>query len=190
MLELTPRFDEALRFAVSVHRHQVRNVTETPYVGHLLRVCGLVLEYGGTEDEAIAGLLHDALEDQNRPGLVDEIKQRFGPQVLEIVRECSDTTQRPKPPWRERKEQFLRRLAEANAAVRLVVAADKWDNVNNLLVLLRRFGPEIWQHFRGGREGTLWYYREIVSVLRRASQNPLILDLAERVEQLHKLAKA
>ncbi|MBC7317453.1 MAG: HD domain-containing protein, partial [Chloroflexi bacterium] len=150
MLELTSRFDEALRFAVSVHRHQVRNVTETPYVGHLLRVCGLVLEYGGTEDEAIAGLLHDALEDQNRPGLAEEIEQRFGLRVLEIVRECSDTTQFPKPPWRERKERFLHRLAEASSAVRLVVAADKWDNVNNLLVVLRQYGPEIWQHFRGG----------------------------------------
>lgn len=187
-MELTPRYDDALRYAISLHRHDVRKVTGGAYAGHLLRVSGLILEYGGTEQEAIAGLLHDALEDQNRAGLEREISERFGPQVLEIVKACSDTTERPKPPWRERKEQFLERLKHANSAVRLVVAADKWDNVMTLLVLVRAFGPSVWENFRGGKEGTLWYYRSVVEILRQASENPLILDLEKRVSELESLA--
>lgn len=187
-MQITPRFDEALQFAVNLHRSQRRKVNDAPYVGHLLRVCGLVMEYGGTEDEAIAALLHDALEDQNRPGLAEEILQRFGPTVLAIVRACSDTEVEPKPPWRERKEGFLERLRTANAAVRLVQAADKLDNLTMLLGQYRVFGPEIWRKFNGGREGTLWYYRQAVEVLRCASENPLILELAKRVEELEGLA--
>lgn len=187
-MELTPRYDEAVRYAISLHRHDMRKITGGSYVGHLLRVSGLVLEYGGTEEEAIAGLLHDALEDQNRPGLEAEISLRFGPRVLEIVKACSDTTERPKPPWRERKEQFLERLKHANSAVRLVVAADKWDNVMSLIVLLRTFGPSVWENFRGGRDGTLWYYRSVVDILRQASHNPLLVDLEKRVGELESLA--
>lgn len=188
MRELSPLFDEALRFAVSLHRHQRRNITEAPYVGHILRVSGLVLEYGGTEEEAIAALLHDALEDQNHPTLAHEIETRFGRRVLEMVQACSDTSEHPKPPWRQRKEKFLKQLETASAAVRLIVTADKWDNVCNLLVTLRRFGPTIWQRFRGGREGTLWYYRSVVTILRQASEHPLILDLEKRVAELESAA--
>jgi (p)ppGpp synthase/HD superfamily hydrolase len=187
-MRMTSRFDDALQFAVALHREQRRKVNDAPYIGHLLRVCGIVLEYGGTEDEAIAALLHDALEDQNRPGLAEEILDRFGPNVLSIVRACSDTEVVPKPPWRERKEGFLERLRMANAAVRLVQTADKLDNVTMLLGQYRVFGPEIWKKFNGGREGTLWYYRSVVEILLRASENPLILELAKRVEELEKLA--
>ncbi|MGQ9504206.1 MAG: HD domain-containing protein [Thermogutta sp.] len=187
-MQITPRFDDALQFAVTLHRHQRRKVNDAPYIGHLLRVCGIVMEYGGTEDEAIAALLHDALEDQNRLGLAEEILRRFGPTVLAIVRACSDTEVEPKPAWRERKENFLRQLHTANAAVRLVQAADKLDNVSMLLGQYRVFGPEIWKKFSGGREGTLWYYRRVVEILRSASENPLILELAKRVEELKDLA--
>lgn len=187
-MNLTPRFDEALQFAVSLHRDQRRKVNDAPYIGHLLRVCGLVLEYGGTEDEAIAALLHDSLEDQNRPGLAEDIAARFGETVLSIVQACSDTVVQPKPPWRERKEAFLERLRTANAAVRLIQAADKLDNVSILLGQYRVFGPEIWNKFKGGREGTLWYYRRVAEVLGWASENPLVLELARRVEELEQLA--
>lgn len=187
-MELTSRFDDALLFAVALHREQRRKVNNAPYIGHLLRVCGIVLEYGGTEDEAIAALLHDALEDQNRPGLAEEILQRFGPTVLSIVRACSDTEVQPKPPWRERKESFLERLRTANAAVRLIQAADKLDNVTTLLGQYRVFGSEIWEKFNGGRDGTLWYYRRVAEILSWASENPLILELVKRVEELEGLA--
>jgi len=187
-MEITSRFDDALQFAVSLHRQQRRKVNDAPYIGHLLRVCGIVLEYGGTEDEAIAALLHDSLEDQNRPGLAEEIASRFGPIVLSIVEACSDAVVQPKPPWRERKEAFLERLRTANAAVRLVQTADKLDNVSTLLVQYRVFGPEIWKKFNGGREGTLWYYRRVVEILRWASENPLVIELGKRVEELEQLA--
>jgi len=108
--------------------------------------------------------------------------------VLSIVQACSDTVVQPKPPWRERKEAFLERLRTANAAVRLIQAADKLDNVSILLGQYRVFGPEIWNKFKGGREGTLWYYRRVAEVLGWASENPLVLELARRVEELEQLA--
>lgn len=183
-MELGSRFDQALTFASQLHRHQVRKLGCTPYVGHLLRVGGIVLDYGGNEDEAIAALLHDALEDQNHPGLDQEIAHRFGDVVLQIVHGCSDTTQKPKPPWKQRKEQFLQRLRQANSSVRLVTAADKLDNVRSTLTALRVWGDEIWQRFHAGRDGSLWYYRQVVDVLSQDSENPLIQELAQAAETL------
>lgn len=183
-MELSPRFDEALRLALELHRGQRRKVGGAPYIGHLLRVSATVLEFGGTEDEAIAALLHDSLEDQNRPGLSQEIAAHFGQDVLQIVLGCSDTTVQPKPPWRERKLAFLQRLATANAAVRLVVTADALDNITTLRIQLGALGPKIWEQFRGGPQGTFWYYAQLVQTLQQASDSPLIQELARRLDEL------
>src|SRR5450755_3341272 len=101
---LSGRFDDALVFAARKHRTQVRKGSEVPYVGHLLGVCSLVIEDGGSEDEAIAALLHDVVEDQGGEPVLEEVRAHFGEQVAAIVLACSDTTVDPKPPWRERKE--------------------------------------------------------------------------------------
>lgn len=189
-MELSDRFEHALSWAITLHGEQKRKLSGVPYVGHLLRVCGTVMEYAGDEDEVIAALLHDALEDQNRPGLADEIADRFGSGVLHIIKQCSDREDSPPPPWRKRKEAFLERLKTADASVRLVTAADKLDNIRNLVTCYRLWGDRVWEHFRGGREGTLWYYREAVNVLRHASENPLILELELAVRELESLTAA
>lgn len=189
-MELSDRFEHALSWAITLHGEQKRKLSGVPYVGHLLRVCGTVMEYAGDEDEVIAALLHDALEDQNRPGLEEDIADRFGSGVLHIIKQCSDREDSPPPPWRKRKEAFLERLKMADASVRLVTAADKLDNVRNLVTLYRAWGDRVWEHFRGGKEGTLWYYRAAVNVLRHASENPLILELELAVRELESLTAA
>jgi GTP pyrophosphokinase len=181
---LSDRFSDALVYAARLHRAQQRKISGTPYLGHLLRVAGIALEHGADEDEAIAALLHDAIEDQGGEPTREAIQERFGPGVAEIVEGCTDTDQTPKPPWRRRKEAYLARLAHASASVRLVSAADKLDNVRSVLESYRLSGEALWDSFRGGRDGLLWYFRTVVEVLKRAGDNPLVDELALAVADL------
>ena len=134
------RFEAALVLAARLHAGQVRKASGTPYLGHLLGVCAIVLEHGGDEDEAIAALLHDAVEDQGGQATLDTIRERFGPRVAEIVEGATDAMETPKPPWRARKETHLHKLSGASPALRLVLAADKLDNVRALTREYRRHG--------------------------------------------------
>lgn len=187
-MALGERFCEALGFAARLHAEQMRKVSGTPYVAHLLRVAGIVLEHGGDEDTAIAALLHDAIEDQGGAVTGEEIGRRFGPQVLQIVVACTDTDQTPKPPWRRRKEAYLERLRTAPFAARLVSAADKLDNARSLAADYRRLGETLWKHFRGGREGTLWYYRSVVEILKTPG-GPIVDELDRAVAELERLSR-
>ena len=153
------RFQEALSYAVGLHAEQRRKLSGEPYVAHLLAVAALVMEHGGNEEEAIAALLHDAVEDQGGLATREEIRRRFGDAVAAIVDGCTDTTETPKPPWRRRKEAYIARLRDASTSVRLVAAADKLHNARSILREYRRLGESLWGHFHGGREGTLWYFR-------------------------------
>lgn len=189
-MSLSERFDEALVYAARLHADQKRKVSGTPYLAHLLRVAGIVLEFGGDEDEAIAALLHDAVEDQGGPQTREEILRRFGPKVVQIVDGCTDTDQRPKPPWRPRKEAYLERLRQAPPSVRLVVAADKLDNARSLLISFRSQGESLWSRFSGGRDGTLWYYRSVVQLLAEGSDHPLVAELDWAVAELHRMVSA
>lgn len=184
------RFEEALVFAARLHREQRRKGSDVPYVSHLLGVAALVLEYGGDEDEAIAALLHDAIEDQGGVAAWRKIQERFGDRVAYIVHQCSDTDQTPKPPWQERKNAFLARLAEAPPSALLVIAADKLHNVRSLIADHRRRGDEIWVRFSGGRDGTLWYYRAAVEILKKAIPGPLVQELARAVMELEHLSRS
>jgi len=184
---LTGRFTDALAYAVRLHASQTRKGTATPYIAHLMAVAGLALEYGATEDEAIAALLHDAVEDQGGAETREEIRRRFGEDVAGIVDECSDTDQQPKPPWRARKEAHLNRLRTATESVRLIVAADKLHNARTLLADWRAQGEAVWDRFTGGREGTLWYYRSLVELLRSAGATPMVEELARVVAELEHL---
>ncbi len=163
-MTLSIHFQEALIFATRLHAGQLRKGTSIPYVAHLLAVAGIVLDYGGTETEAIAALLHDAVEDQGGPPTREEIRRRFGAEVVAIVDGCSDTDQEPKPPWLARKKAYLADLGQQSASVRLVSAADKLHNVRDILAAYRSLGEALWGRFNGGREGTLWYYRALVRV--------------------------
>ena len=111
------------------------------------------MEYGGNEDEAIAALLHDAVEDQGGTPVLDEIRRRFGQPVAETVLGCSDSQVRPKPPWQQRKQAHVDHVRAASPSVRMVVAADKLDNARSLLSEYRIRGESLWDFFHGGRDG-------------------------------------
>jgi (p)ppGpp synthase/HD superfamily hydrolase len=175
------KFQEALAYAADLHNTQTRKASEVPYIGHLLSVAGLVIEADGTETEAIAALLHDAAEDQGGEATLAEIEQRFGKTVASIVEECSDTVVTPKPPWRERKEQYIANLKTVSDSTIRVSLADKLDNARAVLRDFRRHGSTLWQRFNtDDPHEHLWYYRSLLKVYRRRSDSWLVDEL-ERV---------
>jgi GTP pyrophosphokinase len=186
---LSSRFNDAFFYAAALHAEQRRKLSGEPYLAHLLSVAALVMEHGGNEDEAIAALLHDAAEDQGGQPTLDEIGRRFGPTVAEIVEGCTDAIETPKPPWRPRKEAYIARLQKASASVRLLSAADKLHNARAILREYRRAGESLWSNFRGGREGTLWYYRTVAETLKAAGADPLVEELDRTVTEIERLAQ-
>lgn len=183
-MSLSERFEQAFQFAFEIHRAQLRKGNQVPYIAHLMAVASLVLEDGGSEDEAIAALLHDAPEDQGGRPVLEQIRRRFGENVARIVDGCTDTYETPKPAWRERKERYLSHLRHAAADVRRVSLADKLHNARSLLADLRRGGDGIWERFNGGKEGTLWYYRALVETLGKPAPTPMWVALDEVVRQI------
>lgn len=184
---LTERFERALVYATQLHRGQMRKGSGVPYVSHLLAVCALTLEYGGDEDEAIAALLHDAIEDQGGAVARDDIFRLFGSRVTEIVEGCTDTDLSPKPAWRGRKEAYILHVEQASPSIRLVSACDKLHNARSLLKDYRIMGEELWTKFTGRREGTLWYYRAMVNALRAAGSGEVVEELERTVAELERL---
>lgn len=184
---LTERFEEALVLAAQFHARQLRKGTTIPYISHLLAVTSLVLEHGGNEDEAIAALLHDAVEDQGGVNARAKIRRLFGENVAAIVDGCSDTDQMPKPPWHERKERYIAHLRTASPSVRLVSAADKLHNVRSILADYRIIGEALWSRFNGGKAGTLWYYRSVMDVLRETGPSSLVDELDRTLTELERL---
>jgi len=183
-VKLGPRFERAFLFAAEKHAGQTRKTTTVPYIAHLMGVASLALEYGGDEDLAIAALLHDVVEDCGGAAVLKEVKRRFGSRVAKIVDGCTDSYGEPKPPWRERKENYLRHLKSADAGTRLVSAADKLNNVRSILSDYREVGESIWERFKGGREGTLWYYRALLDEFQRGKMNRLLREFEIAVLQL------
>jgi (p)ppGpp synthase/HD superfamily hydrolase len=187
---LSERFDAALLLAHRVHRHQRRKGTGIPYIAHVLTVSALVLERGGNEVQAIAALLHDAIEDAPPELGVDEvrrqIREQFGAAVLAIVEDCSDTDVQPKPPWIERKTSYLKHLAVAADEALLVSAADKLHNLQSLLRDHRAVGGALWDRFNkdAGRTGTLGYYRALVDTFKARLQNPIVHELDNVLQTL------
>jgi (p)ppGpp synthase/HD superfamily hydrolase len=104
---LTGRYDEAFQYAHELHGNQKRKGTSIPYISHLMIVSALVIENEGTEDQAIGALLHDAAEDQGGTATLDAVRNRFGDVVAQIVFDCTDAWDDPKPDWRPRKEAIL-----------------------------------------------------------------------------------
>jgi (p)ppGpp synthase/HD superfamily hydrolase len=159
-----------------------------PYVAHLLAVTALVLESGGTEDEAIAALLHDAVEDQGGWQTLEEIRGMFGEKVALIVDGCTDAYQQPKPPWQERKERYLEKLRNSPPEVYRVSLADKLHNARNILLDLRVYGGSTWDKFNGGKLGTLWYYRTLVAIFREKTTGFMVDELERAVLEILALA--
>jgi (p)ppGpp synthase/HD superfamily hydrolase len=182
---LGERFQEALKYAAELHNTQTRKASEVPYVGHLLSVAGLVIEADGTETEAIAALLHDAAEDQGGDATLADIEERFGADVAKIVDECSDTVITPKPPWRRRKEDYVKHLGQASDSTVRVSMADKLDNARAILRDLRRHGPQVWQRFNTtDPHEHLWYYKALLEVYRQRSDSWIVDELARVIHAL------
>lgn len=177
-------FVDALAFAANAHRTQARKGTTVPYVSHLLSVAALVLEDGGDETQAIAGLLHDVVEDQGGAAMLAHVREQFGDEVARIVDGCSDTDQTPKPPWRARKEAYVAHLEDADPAVLRVSLADKVHNSRALLTDYRSDGDELWRRFNAGRDDQIWHYSELVAVFGRRTSGPLFDEFRRVVAEL------
>jgi len=186
--QLTARFREALLFAAQLHAGQTRKGSGVPYVAHLLGVTSIVLEHGGDEDQAIAALLHDAVEDQGGAEMSARIRELFGTRVASIVDACSDSDSLPKPPWRDRKEGYLKRLEAEPEEVRLVSAADKLYNARAIVADYRALGEAVWERFSGGKAGSLWYYNALAEIFRRKGPARLSAELDEAVAEMQRLA--
>jgi (p)ppGpp synthase/HD superfamily hydrolase len=187
-LPLTKRFREALSYAARLHAKQKRKGTNEPYIGHLLGVASLVLQYGGGEDDVIAALLHDAAEDQGGLPTLRTIEKKFGLKVGAIVEACSDSFETPKPAWRERKQAHIAKIRRASSHVKFVCAADKLHNARSILADYRIIGERLWKRFSGKKEGTLWYYREMAAAVRRPGSDPLADELDRVVRQMNHMA--
>ncbi|MGD9127443.1 MAG: HD domain-containing protein [Planctomycetia bacterium] len=188
-MELTAKFAAAVEMAGQLHAQQRRRLWQVPYVGHLLRVAGIVAEWAEDEETVIAAVLHDAIEDQGGPAAREQIRKAFGERVATIVDECSDTDQKPKPPWRERKEAYLAHLKNALPETHLIAAADKLDNIRSLITGYIEYGESLWDHFHGGRDNTLWFYREVVTILEEVMPGPLVRELTRELRQFQKISQ-
>ncbi|WIM87451.1 HD domain-containing protein [Candidatus Mycobacterium wuenschmannii] len=185
---LTQRFDDALTYSAGKHREQLRKGGDIPYLGHLLAVAGYVIEAGGTENQVIAALLHDTAEDQGGEPILAEIREKFGDEVASIVRECSDTVVTPKPPWRERKENYINHLSEASDSAVLVSLADKLNNAHAILRDFRRHKAQLWERFSVKDPADhLWYYKSLLEVYRGRFPDSWMADeLAEVLDALER----
>jgi (p)ppGpp synthase/HD superfamily hydrolase len=189
---LTDRFAGALNFAWQVHGRQLRKKTGVPYMAHVMAVCALALEHGADEDVSIAALLHDAVEDsEDGAATRDRIEEQFGPRVARIVMACSDAIAvpgQPKPDWRQRKETYLRHLADADEDALLVSACDKVHNAGSILADLRAEGDAVWDRFTvKDPRMQLWYYAGVKEILMRRLPGPLTAELGRIVDELSAL---
>lgn len=178
------RLDAAIALATDAFRARPRKGTGIPYLSHLLQVLVTVAEHGGDEDQQIAAVLHDYLEDI--PGATaDELRERFGEQVAQLVVGLSDATSQPKPPWEERKRAYLQHLCDAPAELKLISAADKLHNAQSLRRDFALVGDSLWSRFSASRAQTLWYYREVVQALGTGWEHRLWSELHAEVRRLH-----
>ncbi|MGH8896917.1 MAG: HD domain-containing protein [Egibacteraceae bacterium] len=185
---LGPRFDEAFAYASALHRLQLRKGKYVPYLGHLMGVAALVLEDGGDEDDAIAALLHDAVEDQGGVPVLNEIRRRFGAGVARTVEGCTDhDPAKDRPSWHVRKRRYVAALATADERVLRVCLADKLDNARDLLADYRQVGEQVWRRFSAGRE-YLGYLHALAEMFSVHSKSPMADELHRTVDELERMA--
>lgn len=194
----TDRFDSALAYASRLHREQKRKGSGVAYISHLLGVAAIAIENGVDEDQAIAALLHDAVEDQGGLTRLAEIRELYGDAVADIVADCTDdfdeTKDRDvcpaarKAEWRARKEKYLKSLETKPERSLQVSLADKTHNASAINADLRAHGEEVWNRFKGGKDGTLWYYRSLAAILTKRVSTPASARFAREVAEMEELA--
>ena len=189
------RLVEASKCAYAWHSGQRRKMTDIPYVSHLLQVQGLVLEHGGCADQAIAGLLHDCLEDapdaEERAHREGAILEKFGESVLRMVRDCTDTraeeSLEDKRPWKERKDRSIAHLDHALPDSLLVAACDKRHNLHAIVWDVRSQGISVFDRFKSTPEQQIWYFESILKKIQKSIPQRLCQELEELVESLKQL---
>lgn len=180
MTKLTSRFDDAFTYAHGLHGDQVRKGNHAPYIGHLMGVASIVLDDGGSEDEAIGALLHDAAEDQGGRPRLEEIRAKFGDAVARIVEDCTDSWETPKAPWIERKRAYAEHAHSLGASSLRVAAADKVHNAYAILRDLRNTGDAVWARFNAPADDVVAYYESLVRAFKHAGGGRLVDEL-ERI---------
>ncbi len=184
---LSERYDAALKFAADAHRTQLRKNGAVPYLSHLLRVSGLTLDYGASEDVAIAALLHDVVEDCGGIPTLERVREAFGDTVARIILDVSDSTASDatrKAPWRERKEAYLRKMGDCDLDALLVAACDKLDNVTSLLRSLRLVdGAVVLSKFKATPDAQTWFYDSFLNILT-LRRLPVVGELSGAIEKL------
>jgi GTP pyrophosphokinase len=191
---ISPRLEEAIQLVVQIHGRDARKQSAVPVLAHLLGVCALVQHHGGDEDEAIAALLHDALEDKPDLLSAESIESRFGSRVLQLVRVSTDTPPdyagAEKPPWRTRKEAYLEHVRCTDPALLRVTVADKVDNLRAMLADHARVGEALWTRFNASKADQVWYYSTAAQAYREVGfTGPLLAELEQLVELLRKAAE-
>ena len=181
---LSERFVSAFELAFQLHASQMRKGSDIPYMSHLLGVASMVMEDDGDEDEVIAALLHDAVEDQGGLPTLDLIHEKFGPRVTSLVSFCTDSMEIPKPPWKERKLAVLQKVTLASKSEYKILLADKLHNLRTIRNAVKRYGESVWQRFKGGREGSLWYYRELLASFCARGDHPYHDEMESALEAL------
>jgi (p)ppGpp synthase/HD superfamily hydrolase len=177
MTKLSGRLDDAFKYAHDVHATQTRKGTDAPFLSHLMGVSSIVLDDGGSEDEAIAALLHDAAEDQGGRERLADIRARFGNAVATIVEDCTDSWDTPKPAWNERKQAYVRHARKLPAPSLRVSAADKVHNAYAILRDLRNAGEAVWTRFSATPDDVMAYYEGLVRAYREAGGGRLVDEL-------------
>lgn len=186
MTQLTDRFDQAFLYASRIHGGHKRKGTSIPYLSHLMSVAALTLEHDGTEDQAIAALLHDAAEDCGGQERLDDIRAHFGDGVADIVADCTDSLLEKKPAWRGRKEAYLASLELKPDTSLLVSLADKTHNARAIVSDLHLEGEKLWERFRKPASETLWYYDRLAEFFERKRPCVLSIELQRAVNEMHR----
>lgn len=189
--KITRRLYKALKLAFKLHGHDARKESDVPYIAHLLAVCALVQLDEGSEDEAIAALLHDALEDKPKEINRKKIRHKFGKKVLKIIELSTDTPKEyaggQKPPWKERKKAYLKHIHESDKSLLRVTIADKIDNARAILADYQRMGDEVWERFNAGKEDQVWFYSSCVEAFDLSGYSgPMLEELRRLVNKLIK----
>jgi len=187
---LSERLSQALALAIEAHNGQFRKETTIPYIAHPMAVASIALEYGADEDQAMAALLHDAVEDGGAK-FAEVIRSKFGDRVADIVNGCTDgvpDNNGIKPPWKQRKESYIAHLKSAPDDVLLVSGSDKLHNARAIVSDLQNIGVRVFDRFSSSKEQTLWYYQSLADIFKTRN-TPTAKALSETVAQMHALSK-
>lgn len=185
---LSDRFADAFTYALHLHRYQSRKVNAAPYISHLMAVAALVLEDGGSEDEAIAALLHDAVEDQGGEPIYTEILRRYGSRVAAIVGACTIPPRSASQTWKSHKLDYLNQIRHASPEAQRVILADKLHNVRSLITNLRQTGESTWSAFAASKTDNLWLQQSLADLFEQHVHSSLTAEFRQQIHTLVSLA--